>query len=134
CELLGSEVHEHEAAPGIDPERIQAELLLPEPVGLRQERRVAEPPVEPVGPGVIWTADRSLEPPVRPGVDTVRCIIQHELRAAMPTHVVEGSESPVASSNEQDRLPRNLDPEIIAGGRQRFLPPNADPLSEPDPV
>src|SRR5436190_9314776 len=57
------EVHDDEASPRFHIDGVACKLLLAQPVGLVEERRVAELSRETVGPRVVRADDRALEAP-----------------------------------------------------------------------
>jgi hypothetical protein len=127
------QVHEDEAAPGLDGRGVQRELLPPEPVSLGQEWRDPELPVEAVRPRVVRTTDRALEAPVRDaGVDVRGRRVQHEAGAAMPAHVVVRPEVAGAGRDDPETLARDVDVEEVARDAERLRPPDEEPLAVED--
>ena len=113
----GRRVHEHEAAPDLDAQRVQRELRRLD-VTVLGMRRAQQRAVEGVGPRVVGAADRLGSAQLRraPGLR------REELGATVPAHVVRRVQRAVGVRREHHGLPQHVDdrdPLRLRGGRGR---------------
>ena len=133
---LRRQVHEQPAAPGVDGDRVQAELGGLEAVGLAEERRVPDAAVELVAPRVVRAADDALEAAGRPrGVARGRVVAlvgRGQARPAMAADVVVGADVAGAVADDDDLLAGDVDREEVARLGELLDPSGEDPLGPPD--
>ncbi len=135
---LGRQVHEQPAAPGVDRDRVQAELGGLEAVRLAEERRVADAAVELVAPRVVRAADDALEAARRArgvaGGRVVALVRGGQPRAAMAADVVVGADVARAVAHDDDLLAGHVHRQEVARLRELLDPADDDPLGPPDPL
>src|SRR5215472_2313600 len=104
-------MEEHEPTPGVDRHGVEAELRLVELRLAAQVRRSEEAPVEIVRPLVIRAGDAAAG-----DATGKRCMgtrvwggrVAAQPRTAVPADVVEGAQTSLAVTHQQDALPEHI--------------------------
>ena len=99
------EVREHQSAPGLDPDRHQAVVFLPEPVRLAEIRRALQVAGGIEHPAVIAAAQHA----------AMAVPVVQQLRGAMRAHVVEAAQAAVAIADYKEPIARYFGCGVVAG-------------------
>src|SRR4051812_16803169 len=113
---------ENEPAPAGDAYRIKREIVFSETGFLVEKGSAPETAVEPIGPGVVRTANGATE--AAPGT------FRHQTRAAMATHVVMCRQGAVPGSHHQHAFSQNIEGLVVSRVGPIFLSAGAEPLPE----
>ena len=122
---LPAHVHEHEARVAVDRDVVERVVRAIELLALLHVRRADQLAVQVEGPRVV-RADERLARGLRPA-DVVE-----ELRPAVAAHVVEGAELAGVVPHDEDRLPRDVADDVVAGVRDLLGAADAHPVAPPD--
>ena len=124
-ERLGprGEVREQEPFPALQRRGVQRVVGLTEACDLVHMRRAHQPPVEPIGPRMIWALDGRGEMPAGPFAQP---------RAAMAAHIIEGAHHTRGIADHDETLAGNLGHQVVPGLRDGRRPPHAHPAPPED--
>jgi hypothetical protein len=130
------QVQEHESAPGVDGDRVQADRSLVESGRAGHMRGGDQAAVQVVGPLVIRAhdaaagADPALHRHPRGGGGAGDAA---ELSAAVTAYIVEGAQRSAGVAHQQNAFTDDVEQLVVAGRGEFFLAADAQPLAREDP-
>src|SRR5450432_33121 len=131
--LARREIQKKEAAPRVDANGIERELILAHACALVEIRSRAQRAIERIRPRVI----RALDPAAERARELWRASRavrsrEHELTAPVSTHVIVGAQCILARTHHEHALARDVHHEIAPRRSDIFLAPRMEPLTRED--